>query len=77
MLDALKKRCTFVHAAALHLGVANVETVWSRAEDSGRDQALREVSPHPSPPRPASPRLLNLAAVAAGTRPSGVLRMHQ
>ena len=52
MLDALRKRCEFVDAAAERAGLANVRTLWMRAEDAGRDPTLREVSPLP----PASPQ---------------------
>jgi 16S rRNA G527 N7-methylase RsmG len=43
MLDALKKRCGFMEAAAEHMGLANVTAVWARAEDAGRDPQFREV----------------------------------
>ncbi len=45
MLDALRKRCEFVDAAAERVGLANVRTLWMRAEDAGRDPTLREVPP--------------------------------
>ena len=45
MLDALRKRCEFVDAAAERAGLANVRTLWMRAEDAGRDPTLREVQP--------------------------------
>ena len=43
MLDALRKRCEFVDAAAERVGLTNVRTLWMRAEDAGRDPTLREV----------------------------------
>ena len=43
MLDALRKRCEFVDAAAERCDLANVRTLWMRAEDAGRDPTLREV----------------------------------
>lgn len=43
MLDALKKRCGFMEAAAERMGLANVTAVWARAEDAGHDPQLREV----------------------------------
>ena len=43
MLDALRKRCEFIDAAAERAGLANVRTLWMRAEDAGRDPSLREV----------------------------------
>jgi rRNA small subunit methyltransferase G len=44
MLDALRKRCGFMEAAAERMGLANVTAVWARAEDAGRDPQFREVS---------------------------------
>ena len=44
MLDALRKRCEFVDAAAGHAGLTNVSTLWMRAEDAGQDPTLREVT---------------------------------
>ena len=46
MLDTLRKRCDFVKAAAIAVGLTNVETLWMRAEDAGNDPLLREVRPH-------------------------------
>ena len=43
MLDALRKRCEFVDAAAELCNLANVRTLWMRAEDAGKDPTLREV----------------------------------
>ncbi len=43
MLDALRKRTAFVDAAAARAGLANVSTVWSRAEDAGHSADLRQV----------------------------------
>lgn len=42
LLDALRKRCDFMGAAAKQVGLGNVATLWSRAEDAGRDPAHRE-----------------------------------
>lgn len=44
MLDATKKRCGFIDAAATHMGLDNVTAIWSRAEDAGNDPQLREAS---------------------------------
>jgi 16S rRNA (guanine527-N7)-methyltransferase len=44
MLDALRKRCEFVDAAAGRAGLTNVSTLWMRAEDAGQDPTLREVT---------------------------------
>jgi 16S rRNA (guanine(527)-N(7))-methyltransferase RsmG len=38
LLDSLKKRCAFTTAAVEAMGLDNVEVVWSRAEDAGRDE---------------------------------------
>lgn len=43
MLDALRKRTAFVDAAAARAGLANVSTVWARAEDAGHSAGLRQV----------------------------------
>lgn len=43
MLDALRKRCSFVDAAAARMSLANVSTEWARAEDAGHYGQLREV----------------------------------
>lgn len=43
LLDSLKKRCAFTTAAVEAMGLDNVEVVWSRAEDAGRDEKHREV----------------------------------
>lgn len=42
LLDSLKKRCAFTTAAMDAMGLENVEVVWSRAEDAGRDENHRE-----------------------------------
>jgi rRNA small subunit methyltransferase G len=42
-LDSLKKRCTFIDSAVEKLGLQNVTTKWSRAEDAGQDPLIREV----------------------------------
>ena len=42
LLDALRKRCTFVEDVAAEVGVGNVEVLWSRAEDAGRAAGRRE-----------------------------------
>ena len=55
--------------------MANVGTVWARAEDSGHDEALREVSLYPAPPRPA-PLAEPRSNIAAGSRQPGVLKSH-
>ena len=52
MLDALRKRCEFVSAAAVRAGLTNVSTLWMRAEDAGRDPTLREVRPTTAHRRP-------------------------
>lgn len=43
LLDSLKKRCSFTTAAVEAMGLKNVDVVWSRAEDAGRDENHREV----------------------------------
>lgn len=42
LLDSLNKRCTFNTAAADAMGLDNIDIVWSRAEDAGRDPQHRE-----------------------------------
>ncbi|KAL6756103.1 S-adenosyl-L-methionine-dependent methyltransferase [Haematococcus lacustris] len=42
LLDSLRKRCDFLRLAADKAGLSNVEVVWARAEDAGRDPQLRE-----------------------------------
>jgi 16S rRNA (guanine527-N7)-methyltransferase len=42
VLDSLQKRCTFVSAAVEAMGLENVDVVWSRAEDAGRNEMYRE-----------------------------------
>lgn len=42
LLDSLRKRCDFLRAAAAQLNLDNVDVVWSRAEDAGRQPALRD-----------------------------------
>lgn len=42
LLDSLKKRCTFLEAAAARVGASNVSVVWGRAEEGGRQQGLRD-----------------------------------
>jgi 16S rRNA (guanine(527)-N(7))-methyltransferase RsmG len=42
LLDSLRKRCDFLKGAATMLGLANVDVVWSRAEDAGRSPQLRD-----------------------------------
>ena len=49
MLDALKKRCGFMEAAAGRMGLGNVTAVWARAEDAGRDPPLSRGALHPKP----------------------------
>ena len=46
MLDTLRKRCDFVNAAAIAVGLSNVKTLWMRAEDAGNNPMLREVRLH-------------------------------
>lgn len=42
LLDASQRRCTFLELAVADLGVADrVRVVWGRAEELGRDEALR------------------------------------
>lgn len=43
LLDTLRKRCDFLRAAAEQCGASNVEVVWSRAEDGGRNPVHRDV----------------------------------
>lgn len=42
LIDSLKKRIDFLSDAVSELGLSNVTLLHSRAEDAGRDQALRE-----------------------------------
>jgi 16S rRNA (guanine(527)-N(7))-methyltransferase RsmG len=42
LLDSLRKRCDFLRAAASRLELTNVDVVWSRAEDAGRQPLLRD-----------------------------------
>lgn len=42
LLDALRKRTTFLEAATRELGLSNVSVVWGRAEDVGKDLEHRE-----------------------------------
>lgn len=42
LLDSLQKRCAFAAEAAAAAGVANVSVECARAEDAGRNPALRE-----------------------------------
>ena len=42
LLDSLKKRLAFLDAVIADLSLGNVRTVHARAEDAGRDPALRE-----------------------------------
>ena len=42
LLDSLKKRCSFTTAAVDAMGLDNVNVLWSRAEDAGRDEHHRE-----------------------------------
>jgi len=42
LLDSLKKRTTFLERTVAELGLTNVDVVWARAEDFGRDDARRE-----------------------------------
>lgn len=42
LLDSVRKRLTFLDAVAQDMGMTDVTTVHSRAEDAGRDKALRE-----------------------------------
>uniref|UniRef100_A0A7S3QS54 Ribosomal RNA small subunit methyltransferase G n=1 Tax=Dunaliella tertiolecta TaxID=3047 RepID=A0A7S3QS54_DUNTE len=42
LLDSLRKRCDFLTRAAEVAGVQNVSVVWSRAEEGGRREELRD-----------------------------------
>ena len=42
LTDSLRKRIDFVNFAAASFGLSNVDTLHSRAENAGRDPALRE-----------------------------------
>jgi 16S rRNA (guanine527-N7)-methyltransferase len=42
LLDTLRKRTEFLERATRELGLTNVEVVWGRAEDLGRDETRRE-----------------------------------
>lgn len=42
MLDSLKKRCDFVTATLLGLGIDNVNVLWGRAETAGQEPKHRE-----------------------------------
>ncbi len=42
LLDAVRKRLTFIEAAAGEMGLSDVSVVHSRAEDAGRDRLFRE-----------------------------------
>ncbi|KAL3161900.1 hypothetical protein ABBQ38_008987 [Trebouxia sp. C0009 RCD-2024] len=43
LLDSLRKRCQFVEMAVQHIGIQNIQVVWSRAEEAGQSQKHREV----------------------------------
>lgn len=42
LLDTLRKRTTFLEETTRELGLTNVDVVWGRAEDLGKDEAHRE-----------------------------------
>jgi 16S rRNA (guanine527-N7)-methyltransferase len=42
LLDSLKKRCSFLEAAAVRAGASNITVVWARAEEGGRRVGLRD-----------------------------------
>lgn len=42
LLDSLEKRCGFLQEIVDDLGLTNISVVWSRAEDAGRNEELRE-----------------------------------
>ena len=42
LLDTLRKRTNFLEATTREIGLTNVDVVWGRAEDLGRDEKWRE-----------------------------------
>jgi rRNA small subunit methyltransferase G len=74
MLDALRKRCGFVEAAAGRMGLANVAAVWARAEDAGQDPRYREVRVLQLPPNGPGPSDGHNCRCCRGA-PAGVLRV--
>eukprot|EP00976_Prorocentrum_cordatum_P059471 1175512-Prorocentrum_minimum.AAC.4 len=56
LLDTLGKRIDFINGAVKNIGLKNVEGLWARAEDAGKNANglnQREVSPNQYPHRKA------------------------